>query len=80
MHERAIWIDYTNWRGERAMRQVVPVNLHWGSTAFHPEPQWLLRAIDLQKDDSRDFAFRDIHGIYTVPPADGVKAPDGGHR
>jgi hypothetical protein len=54
-------IDYTNYRGERAKREIVPSFLHWGSTEFHPEKQWLLHAFDISKDAHRIFAMKDIH-------------------
>lgn len=55
-------IDYTNWRGERAKRIIRPLQIWFGSTEWHPEPQWFLSAFDLAKANSRDFAMKDIHG------------------
>lgn len=54
-------IDYTNYRLERSKRTIVPILLWWGSTEWHPEPQHLLRAWDVEKRSKRDFAMRDIH-------------------
>ncbi|WP_201712564.1 hypothetical protein [Acidiphilium sp. C61] len=51
---------YRNWRGELAERRVEIRGLWYGSTEWHPEPQWFLKAIDLDKHVSRDFALRDI--------------------
>lgn len=51
---------YTNWRGERGNRRVQPTRLYYGSTEWHPEPQWLLEAIDLDKGEVRAFAVKDI--------------------
>jgi predicted DNA-binding transcriptional regulator YafY len=59
-------LDYTNYRGERAQRRVEPVALYWGSTEWHPEPQLLLEAVDLDKDAVRTFSVRDIHGVEHV--------------
>jgi predicted DNA-binding transcriptional regulator YafY len=56
-----IRFTYTNHRGETARRRVKPIELYHGSTAWHPEPQWLLRAWDLDKDNHRDFALAGIH-------------------
>lgn len=56
-------IDYTNWRGERALRVIRPLSIYWGSNQWHPEKQWLLDAI-VEKDGERDvraFAMKDIH-------------------
>ncbi len=51
---------YTNHRGEFGTRRVIPQRLYFGATAWHPEPQWLLEAQDLDKDAVRVFAFKDM--------------------
>lgn len=56
-------IDYTNYRGERGLRSIVPMFTSFGSTEFHPEPQWLLQAFDVEKRAERTFAMRDIHSF-----------------
>lgn len=53
-------IDYTNWRGERRERTVTPISIVFGPTEWHPEPQWLLEAIDSEKG-LRRFAMANIH-------------------
>ncbi len=50
---------YSNWRGETAQRRIIPIRLWLGSTEWHPEPGWLLRALDVDKDAMRDFALSD---------------------
>lgn len=57
-------IGYTNYRGEFAVRCIVPVSFWYGSTDWHPEPQWLVKAWDADKGAERDFAFKDFS-----PPA-----------
>lgn len=47
---------YTNWRGETALRCLIPQKLWFGSTEYHPEPQWLLTCEDVDKGVVRDFA------------------------
>jgi predicted DNA-binding transcriptional regulator YafY len=54
-------IDYTNWRGERSIRTVVPIDIVFESNEFHPNPQWLLLAMDVDKNVVRKFAMADIH-------------------
>lgn len=54
-------IDYTNYRGERAKRLIRPQQIWFGATEWHPKPQWLLTAHDLEKDAIRDFAMDQIH-------------------
>ncbi len=54
-------IDYTNWRGERGLRRILPIEVFFGINEFHPGEQWLLKAIDLDKNVERVFAMKDIH-------------------
>ena len=54
---------YRNWRGDVAERAVRPLRIWFGSTEWHPKPQWLLRAIDLDKGAERDFAIGEIVGV-----------------
>jgi predicted DNA-binding transcriptional regulator YafY len=58
--EKTVRILYTNYRGETALRTVVPERIFFGSTEWHPEPQWLLEALDLEKGQSRSFAMKDV--------------------
>lgn len=53
-------ITYTNYRGETAQRTIIPKSIWFGSTEWHPEPQWLLRATDVEKNAERDFALKDF--------------------
>lgn len=58
-----IVIDYTNHRGERSMRTVIPFGFRFGTSPFHPEPQWLMEAFDRDKGETRTFALLGILGI-----------------
>lgn len=58
-------INYRNYRGEEAVRQIVPRRVWFGSTEHHPEPQWLLDAFDLEKQADRTFAMRDFGAAST---------------
>lgn len=58
--ESKVKILYTNYRGEKGYRVIVPQSIYFGATEWHPEKQWLLRAFDVQKNDFRDFALKDI--------------------
>ena len=57
----AVTIDYTNYRGERGIRRIVPQQIEFGSNEWHPEPQWLLKAWDCEKKAERLFSLGDIH-------------------
>ncbi len=84
----AVQILYTNWRGETALRKIVPwtasgrAPFRFGSTDWHPEPQWLLSAIDVEKDQCRDFALSGIRAwgaeaVAAAPAARGeARQPD----
>jgi predicted DNA-binding transcriptional regulator YafY len=63
-----IW--YTNHRGERAERNIIPRKIVWGSTRWHPQPQWILHAWDLDRQAERSFAVKDFGGsAVKIDPA-----------
>lgn len=51
---------YRNWRGETSTRTVVPQEVWFGSSEWHPAEQWFMRAFDVEKGEVRDFALLDI--------------------
>ncbi|WP_234911306.1 hypothetical protein [Allorhizobium taibaishanense] len=53
-------LTYTNYRGETAQRTILPRGIWFGATDWHPEPQWLLKAFDVEKGADRDFALKDF--------------------
>lgn len=56
----AVVVLYTNYRGETALRRIVPNRIWFGHTDWHPEDGWLLDAFDLEKGAERSFAMKDI--------------------
>lgn len=54
-------IDYTNHRGERRVRLVVPDRLWFGRVEWHDEEQWLLDGLDIVKGERRTFAMVQVH-------------------
>lgn len=66
---RTIDIDYTNWRGVRATRSILPLHIYFGSTEYHTEPQWILKAVDVAKNEERHFAMKDIHSFDLIQQA-----------
>lgn len=58
--ERIVKICYTNYKGETAIREIIPLQIWYGSTEYHPEEQWLLEAYDVDKQASRSFSLKDI--------------------
>jgi hypothetical protein len=61
--EPTLIITYTNWRGETAERRIIPIKFHVAETSWHPGPQWLLKALDVDRDLERDFAVSGIKGF-----------------
>ena len=58
---------YRNHRGETNIRQAVLLGVRFGSTEWHPHPQWLLRGFDIAKQAEREFA---MDSILTSPPSE----------
>lgn len=65
---QGLTFTYKNWRGEIAERNVLVDFVYFGSTEFHPEPQWLMRAKDLDKGEWRDFAMKDMSNVRHTDP------------
>ena len=61
-----VWLVYTNWEGVTASRNIKPLYLWYGTTEWHPEPQWLIAGIDMETGNRRDFALAGFNG---PPPA-----------
>ena len=47
--------------GERAVRRIRPLRLVFENNEWHPDTQWLLEAVDLDKGEERTFAMSNIH-------------------
>lgn len=60
--DEEIVVRYTNWRGETADRRIRPYAVSFIGTNWHPEPQWILEAEDLDKRELRQFAMNDMAG------------------
>ncbi|HEY1096573.1 MAG TPA: hypothetical protein VGF14_04980 [Alphaproteobacteria bacterium] len=57
---KIVKINYTNYRGETAIRRIVPIKIWFGQTEWHPHDQWLMDALDVEKNENRSFALKDI--------------------
>ena len=60
MEKKKLKFDYINWEGKRAVRTVIPIKLWFGKTQWHPKEGWLLKALDVDKNEERDFSVKDI--------------------
>ncbi|MEW6621009.1 MAG: hypothetical protein AB1422_17040 [bacterium] len=62
--EKIVSILYTNYRGETAIRKIIPNKIWFGKTDWHPENQWLLDAFDIDKNAERSFALKNIKSWF----------------
>ena len=53
-------ILYTNWKNETRYRIIKPISIEFKSTEWHKEEQWILNAVDVEKNAIRNFAIKDI--------------------
>lgn len=53
---------YKNHRNEVAVRTFRPIRQWFGSTAFHPEAQWMVEVWDLDRNQTRDYAMAGFIG------------------
>ena len=58
--KKAVTIVYTNYKGVTGTRRIVPIEIIFGHNEWHTEDQWLMRALDLEKNAERTFALKDI--------------------
>lgn len=62
MNDRIVEIDYTNWRGERRVRQIMPSgSMKFMSNNYHDREQWLVEAVDQEDLKVKLFALGCIH-------------------
>lgn len=62
--KQKIRICYTNYKGETAIREIIPIKIWYGSTDWHPEEGWLMDAYDINKKSERSFSIKDIKGWF----------------
>ena len=56
-------VVYTNHAGITAKRRIIPVRVRFAACPpWHPEPQWLLYAQDVDRQVYREFAMAGFHG------------------
>lgn len=62
MNSRIVIIDYTNWRGERSTREIIPLGrMEFTSNEWHKPPQWLFEAVSPPSGETRWFALAGVH-------------------
>lgn len=56
--------DYVNYRSEVSRRKVIVHNISYGTCEpWHPDPQWIMYALDLEKNEFRYFAMKDMTNV-----------------
>jgi hypothetical protein len=63
-----IEFEYTNYKGEHDTRRVCTHSIAWGSTEYHPQPQWILTGHCMDRRVTRGFAMRDMSNVRTWTP------------
>jgi hypothetical protein len=53
---QALRFRYTNYRGVTSVREVRPVYVRWGTSDYYPEPGWLMKALDFDRGEFREFS------------------------
>lgn len=56
---QAIRFHYRNWQGKVALRHATPISLRFGTSEWHREEQWLMRAYDHDHQAECEFALTD---------------------
>lgn len=57
---KALKFYYTNWKGNPGYRTVQDPKFWFGESLYHKGEQWFVKAFDVEKQDFRDFALKDI--------------------
>lgn len=57
---KSLKFEYKNYKGETKIREVAPKSLKFGVTPHITEPEWLLEATDLKKNEDRCFVLKNI--------------------
>jgi len=66
-YSNEVIIDYTNWKGVRRPRRILPMGIKLAHNEYHPEEQWLLEAMDLEDGYTvKTFSLKDVHSWASV--------------
>lgn len=60
---------YKNYAGKVSKRTAKVLRFYWASNEYHPEPQFLMAGLDLDKAEPRGFAVKDISQLTVVSTA-----------
>ena len=60
MNSNPIKVRYTNYRGETAVRTIIPIKFLFGSNEYHKDEQWLIELYDVERKAMRVYALKEI--------------------
>ena len=64
----AITCRYTNWRGVKAVRNIVPMHIKYDYSKYHSknihDKVWIMVCYDLEKQSVRDYSLKDMNFAY----------------
>lgn len=75
--ERIVTITYEHSKHGTVQRRILPIRTFFGTDKYHPEPQYLLTAWDLDKLEERTFALMNITGWNRDAHESGWRQPSG---
>lgn len=61
--KKMIEFNYKNYKGILSKRKVQPTSILFKSTQWHLSEQWIMQAFDVEKNEMREFALKDIVGL-----------------
>lgn len=64
---QCIKFTYTNWEGKTAERSCLVQEVLFGTTDFHPTPQFLLKGLDIEKGAERIYSMADMTNLTVAP-------------
>lgn len=67
LKRKVLKFQYTNWKGDTAIRTVQPLRISYTTSLYHADHgvTLFLEAIDLEKNQHRDFLCKDIEIEFT---------------
>ena len=66
--ELTIRVLYENWKGTTSWRHLLPLAWYYGATQWHPQPGYLLTAVDLEGENKvKDFSMSGVKDWSSGP-------------
>ncbi len=60
MNKKVLHFEYVNYKGEKDVRDIIPLRIEFGCSPQMSEPDWLLWGVDLKKKAERAFVIKHI--------------------